>query len=105
MTEIKKGKIDFSKVETAAMRMLAHVAEMEASQRIERDNRLNAVAWVRDRHRDELEFGVTTTITEDSYNILMQYIVDLRNVPQQDGFPTAIEWPELPGFLKKAESE
>lgn len=40
-------------------------------------------------------------IGQEDLAIVKEYRTQLRNVPQQEGFPEHIEWPELPAILKK----
>jgi hypothetical protein len=49
-----------------------------------------------DRYRNQAALGVSTTETEASYKALLQALEDLRNTPDQPGFPYAIIWPEIP---------
>lgn len=39
-------------------------------------------------------------ISDDERALVFAYRQALRDVPQQDGFPTSISWPEKPSFLK-----
>ena len=75
--------------------MEAIVAEnLGAQMRSIRDSMLQAVEWRVTRHRDEMELGMEPT---EPIAPLLQYIQDLRDVPQQEGFPTDIIWPILEG--------
>ena len=67
--------------------------------RLERDARIEAVRWLIDRHRDERELGLTTTLTAEDYRLVLDYVQALRDVPEQAGFPDAIDWPVLPPEL------
>lgn len=69
--------------------------QMTASLRAERDQRLEPLLWLRDRHRDELELGVDTTLSAEQFAYLLRSIQVLRDVPQQPGFPDVIDWPEV----------
>lgn len=61
--------------------------------RAERDARIEAVRWRIERHNDELGLGLGPT---EPLEPLLQYVQELRDVPQQEGFPTTINWPEIP---------
>ncbi len=75
--------------------MEAIVAEnLGAQMRSIRDSMIQAVEWRVTRHQDEMTLGLEPT--EDIIPIL-EYIQDLRDVPQQEGFPTDIIWPILEG--------
>lgn len=39
-------------------------------------------------------------ISDDDRAVILAYRQALRDVPQQDGFPTSISWPEKPSILK-----
>ena len=55
--------------------------------RAERDRRLSHCAWIVERHRDQLENGEATTLTDDEYHDWLTYRQALRDIPQQPGFP------------------
>ena len=61
--------------------------------RAERDRLIESVRWRIERHSDELALGREPT---EPLEPLLQYVQALRDVPQQAGFPEAMEWPELP---------
>lgn len=61
--------------------------------RMERDRRIMAVQWRRDRYNDEVTLGMTPT---EPIEPILQYIQALRDVPQQEGFPENVQWPEEP---------
>ncbi|GEM_PF-905260 len=63
--------------------------------RSDRARRITRVRWIIDRHRDEGALGITTTLTAEDYQAVLRYIQDLRDVPEQGGFPHTISWPEL----------
>ncbi|MFP3506648.1 phage tail assembly chaperone [Burkholderia sp. SIMBA_062] len=47
------------------------------------------------RHRDQVEEGVETTLTEAQYRALLAYRRELRDLTGKEGFPE-IEWPTFP---------
>ena len=61
--------------------------------RAERDRLIESVRWRIERHSDELALGSEPT---EPLEPLLQYVQLLRDVPQQAGFPEAVEWPEVP---------
>tara|TARA_Y100001954_G_scaffold237898_1_gene303244 strand:- start:52475 stop:52903 length:429 start_codon:yes stop_codon:yes gene_type:complete len=75
---------------------------LKASRRAERDARIQAVAWRFERHTSELlliENGVRTeSPTDDDPTMLALhvYVQELRDVPEQAGFPEAVTWPVYP---------
>ena len=72
--------------------------------RTERDRRLSDCAWIVERHRDQLENGEATTLTDGEYQAWLGYRQALRDLPQQPGFPwlggdaddTQCPWPTAP---------
>jgi len=60
--------------------------------RSKRDRLIESVRWRIERHSDELALGIEPT---EPLEPLLQYIQDLRDVPQQAGFPESVEWPQL----------
>lgn len=67
--------------------------QMAETARAERDRLMDSVRWRIERHRDELALGSAPT---EPLEPLLQCAQDLRDVPQQVGFPTDIIWPEIP---------
>lgn len=64
-----------------------------------RDAELARVAWLRDRHRDELDLNLGTTLTAEQFAILLAYIQSLRDWPATELFPDAAQRPEPPSWL------
>ena len=61
--------------------------------RAKRDRLIESVRWRIERHSDELALGSEPT---EPLEPLLQYVQALRDVPQQSGFPEAVEWPQCP---------
>ena len=64
-----------------------------------RDGELESVKWMRERHRDELELGGSTSLTTDQYGELLAYMQALRDWPQAAKFPTQKYRPKKPGWI------
>lgn len=64
-----------------------------------RDQEINRISWLRDRHRDELELDLGATLTEDQYNELQDYIQMLRDWPMNQEFPNQEARPDRPSWL------
>ena len=64
--------------------------------RAKRDELLNNVLWKVQRHEQEKTLGIDTTLTDEQYMALLEYIQALRELPQQTGFPDNVVFPELP---------
>lgn len=70
--------------------------ELAAAARDERNNRIENVQWRIQRYQEQREAGITTTDSFATYQALLTYVQDLRDVPAQAGFPETIEWPKEP---------
>ncbi|WJM53929.1 phage tail assembly chaperone [Pseudomonas asiatica] len=64
-----------------------------------RDAQLLATDGIVSRHRDELEAGVTTTLTDEQYAELQAYRRELRDWPSDGSFPSINERPQAPVWL------
>lgn len=72
-------------------------AEQKAAEaRAERDRRIEAIRWRIERYQTQEVAGLETTDTAEHYKAILLYVQALRDVPEQEGFPDAIEWPEEP---------
>ena len=67
--------------------------QMADTARAERDRLIESVRWRIERHSDELALGREPT---EPLEPLLQHVQDLRDVPQQAGFPGDIDWPVNP---------
>jgi hypothetical protein len=61
--------------------------------REKRGRLIAAVRWRVERCWDQQQLGVKPT---ESLELLLRYIQDLRDIPQQIGFPMDIIWPKEP---------
>lgn len=69
-----------------------------------RDDELARWVWLRDRHRDQQELGVATTLTTEQFALLLRYLQQLREWPQASEFPEAAARPLAPAFLERQRS-
>ena len=60
--------------------------------RSRRDALIQQIEWRKDRHYDEVALGLEPT---ESIQPILEYIQALRDLPQQEGFPTDVVWPVL----------
>lgn len=102
--EAEKVRLD----EEAAAAETARIAEYNSPEaraarvRAERDRRLASCTWIIERHRDQLDNGEATTLSEEQYQAWQAYRQALRELPQQPGFPwegpddPACPWPVEP---------
>ncbi|MFV2950043.1 hypothetical protein [Pseudomonas japonica] len=61
--------------------------DVSETERRWRDAELVRVAWVRDRHRDEVDLQLPTTITAEQFIELLGYMQRLRDWPESEHFP------------------
>lgn len=66
-----------------------------AEVRAERDRRIDAARWRIERYQTQAAAGLETTDTAEQYQALLIYVQALRDVPEQEGFPDNIRWPEI----------
>lgn len=71
------------------------VEALAAEARRRRDAEIAGVRWLVERHRDEQALQMATTLTAEDYRLVQEHVQALRDVPEQDGFPHAIDWPVL----------
>lgn len=64
-----------------------------------RDGELAEMMALRDRHRDQLEISVTTTLTSEQYTELLVYMQALRDWPQAEAFPDSAQRPVAPPWI------
>ena len=67
-----------------------------AEARAERNRRIDAIRWRIERYQTQAAAGLETTETAEHYKAILLYVQALRDIPAQEGFPDAIEWPEEP---------
>lgn len=64
-----------------------------------RDGELASLMWLRERHRDQLEIAVDTTLSGEQFTELLHYMQDLRDWPQSPGFPDSEHRPVAPAWI------
>ncbi len=64
-----------------------------------RDAEVASAAWIRERHRDEQELGIATTLSPEQFAELLGYIQQLRDWPQSESFPQEPQRPVPPSWL------
>ncbi|MFG0631456.1 phage tail protein [Pseudomonas sp. xss_2] len=73
--------------------------QLAENERAWRDTALAIPCAMRDRHRDEVELGLKTTIDPASYAELLSYIQQLREWPQSEHFPSIEHRPIAPLWI------
>lgn len=90
----KKEWVALTKKETdAILNPVPTTEHLADTARAERDRLIESVRWRIERHSDELALGSEPT---EPLEPLLQYTQALRDVPQQEGFPESVEWPQCP---------
>lgn len=69
---------------------------LASDMRKKRDDLLSNASWRIARYWSQSTAGLPTTETAQVFNALLQYAQNLRDVPQQAGFPATINWPIVP---------
>lgn len=64
-----------------------------------RDSEIESVKWLRERHRDQQEIGVTPSLSAIQFNELLVYIQALRDWPQASTFPSMDDRPPPPAWI------
>lgn len=84
-------------IEKTEEEKLAGMTTEEKAQyhRQKRDMLLNDVLWQVERHSHEEILGINTTLNNEQYISLLNYIQELRTLPQQENFPDDVIYPKL----------
>jgi len=75
------------------------VIDPDTRERAWRDGVISLLIESRDRHRDEVELGIDTTLTAAQFAELLAYIQKLRDWPQSPEFPDQSKRPQPPASL------
>ncbi len=67
--------------------------------RVQRDLLLRAVSDILQRHLNQANFGLSTSIDPDHIQDVAVYAQRLRDVPQQPSFPDVV-WPKVPSCIR-----
>ncbi|MFL6609152.1 MAG: phage tail assembly chaperone [Pseudomonas sp.] len=73
--------------------------QLAAAERIWRDTKIDTIRWLRERHRDELDIGIDTTLTDLVFSEFLNFIQELRDWPQSTDFPSEAKRPGTPAWL------
>lgn len=73
-----------------------------AKLRAARDQRLAAATAILDRHRNQRDFGLATTLTDAEATAWATYAQALRDLPEGTSDPAVPEWPVQPGQAPSA---
>ncbi|HCN44566.1 MAG TPA: hypothetical protein DIT18_01980 [Pseudomonas sp.] len=75
------------------------VTDLQAVERDWRDSELERSRWLRERHRDEQELQVETTLSSEHFSELLAWFQALRDWPQSSAFPSSEQRPQRPAWL------
>lgn len=78
---------------------LPSLEDLSGVERSWRDAELLGVKWLRERHRDQLEIAVDTTISAEQFTELLVYMQALRDWPQSPNFPDIEQRPLAPDWI------
>lgn len=73
--------------------------QLGAAERVWRDGELSRLFALRDRHRDEVDLGIATSLAAAQFADLLGYIQQLRDWPQAAAFPDPGARPEPPTWV------
>ncbi|QEN46347.1 phage tail assembly chaperone [Pseudomonas protegens] len=73
--------------------------DLSAQERVWRDTSLMTVMWLRERHRDQAEAGVSTALNKQEFKELLAYLQALRDWPQSPEFPDSQYRPVAPPWI------
>ena len=89
-----EGEIEFRAIDP-----LTPEERAASNERAWRDNELESVKWLRERHRDEQDLEQATTLTTDQFAELLSYMQQLRDWPQAKKFPEIKYRPVAPEWI------
>lgn len=73
--------------------------DIAGSERSWRNGELSAAMWLRERHRDQLEIEVETSLSGEQFTELLVYMQTLRDWPQSPDFPDSEHRPVAPAWI------
>ncbi|BBT38959.1 hypothetical protein WP8W18C01_13000 [Pseudomonas putida] len=77
--------------------------QMAKAERAWRDAEAQRTEWLVNRHRDEQDMQLATTLTAEQFAELLVYRQALRDWPQSQAFPDTEQRPVAPAFLSALE--
>lgn len=89
-----EGKVEFRVID-----ILNPEEQVASEERAWRDAEVESVKWLRERHRDEMDLEIASTLTAEQFKELLTYLQALRDWPQSPDFPTLALRPIQPGWI------
>lgn len=74
-------------------------AQKAEAERVWRDAELSSVKWLRERHRDQLDIDIPTSLSDELFKDLLRYVQSLRDWPQAPEFPDSQYRPVAPSWI------
>lgn len=75
------------------------IEQLALEERAWRNAAIRSTEWLVNRHRDEVEIEIATTIPKDHYAQLLAYRQSLRDWPEARNFPSVTDRPVSPAWL------
>jgi hypothetical protein len=88
-------------VENGGIPIPAEEQSDAVKERAWRDSQFTMVKWLRERHRDEADLGLTSTLTDEQFKDLLSYMQALRKWPQEANFPQVLQRPPIPQWINQ----
>ncbi len=73
--------------------------DLEGEERIWRGAEIDSVTWLRERHRDQVEISLPTSLDAEQFTELLGYLQSLRDWPQSPDFPDIEHRPVAPAWI------
>lgn len=73
--------------------------DLAISKRSERDQMIDECQWMINRHKDEVELSMSTSLSSGQYGELLSYRQALRDMPGDIVDSSDWIWPVVPGFV------
>lgn len=89
-----EGKVEFRVID-----ILSPEERASSEERAWRDAEVESVKWLRERHRDEMDLEIASTLTAEQFKVLLTYLQALRDWPQSSDFPTQALRPIQPDWI------
>lgn len=86
-------------LDSGGLPLPADERDLQSYERVWRDTEINTIKWLRERHRDEIDLGVASTLSSTQFSEILVYLQQLRDWPQTTGFPSATKRPKAPSWI------
>lgn len=93
-----QGKvITFHEGEKPTLENLPEPTDEELAEQVrsKRDSLIEEVEWRIQRHQQQSALGIETNDSAEAYQSILEYVQELRDITEQEGFPKEVTFPEL----------